>query len=224
MFDSHVGVLLEQAVSLVNTLTDGEAHGRPYTAPRGEALPGAVDAAVSHSAASLPRDIDDAQAAYLVGAATRMREVFRAVQDDRLDDAAATVNALLCDTGARPRLDRGEDEPWQVHFHGAGDSFAAGSSASCATAHGQRERGGRGRRPCRAARRVPGRPLRPRVRRHLTQRHPSVLFHRLPEPYESGCLPRPQGSRMSGYPRSARGARCGAEDDAAGPRTVRSAM
>ncbi|MFF4319383.1 CGNR zinc finger domain-containing protein [Streptomyces sp. NPDC001568] len=134
MFDSHVGVLLEQAVSLVNTLTDGEAHGRPYAAPRGEALPGAVDAAVSHTAASLPRDIDDAQAQYLLGAATRMREVFRAVQDDRLDDAAATVNALLRDTGARPRLDRGEDEPWQVHFHGAGDSFAAGSSASCATA------------------------------------------------------------------------------------------
>ncbi|MFD3873234.1 CGNR zinc finger domain-containing protein [Streptomyces sp. NPDC058623] len=134
MFDSHVGVLLEQAVSLVNMLTDGEAHGRPYTAPRGAALPAAVDAAVSTTAASLPREIDDAQAEYLVGAATRMREVFRAVQDDRLDDAAATVNALLRDTGARPRLDRGEDEPWQVHFHGAGDSFAAGSSASCATA------------------------------------------------------------------------------------------
>ncbi|MEU9031089.1 CGNR zinc finger domain-containing protein [Streptomyces sp. NPDC048383] len=134
MFDSHVGVLLEQAVSLVNTLTDGEAHGRPYIAPRGAALPAAVDAAVSRTAASLPREINDAQAEYLVGAATRMREVFRAVQDDRLDDAAATVNALLRDTGARPRLDRGEDEPWQVHFHGAGDSFAAGSSASCATA------------------------------------------------------------------------------------------
>ncbi|MDX2395621.1 MULTISPECIES: CGNR zinc finger domain-containing protein [unclassified Streptomyces] len=134
MFDSHVGVLLEQAVSLVNTLTDGEAHGRPYTAPRGEELPGAIDTAISHTAASLPREIDAAQAEYLVDTATRMREVFRAVDDGRLDDAAAAVNALLRDTGARPRLDRRGDEPWQMHFHGAGDSFAAGSSASCATA------------------------------------------------------------------------------------------
>ncbi|MFF3013239.1 CGNR zinc finger domain-containing protein [Streptomyces sp. NPDC057939] len=82
----------------------------------------------------MPRDVDAAQAVYLVHTATRMREVFRAVQDGRPDDAAATVNALLRDTGARPRLDRREDEPWQMHFHGAGDSFAAGSSASCATA------------------------------------------------------------------------------------------
>ncbi|MET9604890.1 CGNR zinc finger domain-containing protein [Streptomyces sp. NPDC006512] len=134
MFDSHAVVLLDHAVSLVNALTDGEARGRPYAAPRGAELPRAVDAAVSHTAASLPRDIDDAQAAYLVGTARRMREVFRAMQDGRLDDAAAAVNGLLHDTGARPRLDRGADGPWQMHFHGPDDSFAAGTSASCATA------------------------------------------------------------------------------------------
>ncbi|WP_329193802.1 MULTISPECIES: CGNR zinc finger domain-containing protein [unclassified Streptomyces] len=134
MFDSHVAVLLEQAVSLVNTLTDGESRGRPYAAPRGAELPQAIDAAVSRHAASLPRDIDSAQAQYMAEAAGRMREVFRAMQDAEPDAAARAVNALLRDTAARPRLDRAEGGPWQVHFHGANDSFAAGCSASCATA------------------------------------------------------------------------------------------
>lgn len=134
MFDSHVAVLLDQAVSLVNTLTDGQARGRPYTAPHGAELAEAIDAAIPRTAASLPRDIDTEQAAYLAGTARRMREVFQAMQDGRTDAAAETVNALLRDTAARPRLDRTGDAPWQMHFHGADDSFAAGCSASCATA------------------------------------------------------------------------------------------
>ncbi|MFI1170527.1 CGNR zinc finger domain-containing protein [Streptomyces melanogenes] len=134
MFDSHVAVLLDQAVSLVNTLTDGQARGRPYAAPHGAELADAIDAAIPRTAASLPRAIDTEQAAYLAGTARRMREVFQAMQDGRTDTAAETVNSLLRDTGARPRLDRTGDEPWQMHFHGANDSFAAGCSASCATA------------------------------------------------------------------------------------------
>ncbi|WP_101391550.1 CGNR zinc finger domain-containing protein [Streptomyces sp. TLI_146] len=134
MFDSHVAVLLDQAVSLVNTLTDGQARGRPYAAPHGAELADAIDAAVPRTAGSLPRAIDTEQAAYLAGTARRMREVFEAMQDGRTDTAAETVNALLRDTGARPRLDRTGGEPWQMHFHGADDSFAAGCSASCATA------------------------------------------------------------------------------------------
>lgn len=134
MFDSHVAVLLDQAVSLVNTLTDGEARGRPYAAPSGAELADAIDAAVSRTAASLPRDLDTEQAAYLAGTARRMREVFQAMQDGETDVAAETVNALLRDTAARPRLDRTGGEPWQLHFHGADDSFAAGCGASCATA------------------------------------------------------------------------------------------
>ncbi|MGW5861701.1 CGNR zinc finger domain-containing protein [Streptomyces sp. NPDC055239] len=132
MFDSHVTVLLDQAVSLVNALTDGEAHGRAYTAPRGAELTGAIDAAVPHGA--LPRTIDAVQAEHLTATARCMREVFQAVQDGRTDAAAAAVNDLLRDTSARPRLDRAGNEPWQLHFHGANDSFAAGVSASSATA------------------------------------------------------------------------------------------
>ncbi|MFF4647632.1 CGNR zinc finger domain-containing protein [Streptomyces sp. NPDC001389] len=139
MFDSHVALLLDHAAALVNALTDGEARGRPYAAPRGAELPSAVDTAVSHSAGSLPRAIDAAQAEYLAATARSMREVFEAVQDDRPDDAATTVNRLLRDSGARPRLDRtadgggGGEAPWQLHFHGADDSFAADHSAACAT-------------------------------------------------------------------------------------------
>ncbi|MCA6091820.1 CGNR zinc finger domain-containing protein [Streptomyces sp. SCA3-4] len=134
MFDSHIAMLLDQAVALVNTLTDGTARGRPYAAPCGTGLRAAVDAAIPRTASSLPRDIDDEQAAYLAGAARRMRDVFQAMQDGRLDAAAAAVNDLLRDTDARPRLDRGAGESWQLHFHGPDDSFAAGSSAACATA------------------------------------------------------------------------------------------
>ncbi|ATZ27699.1 CGNR zinc finger [Streptomyces lavendulae subsp. lavendulae] len=134
MFDSHVAVLLEQAVALVNALTDGEARGRPYTAPRGAELADAIEAAVPRAAASLPRAVDAAQAEYFVAAAGRMREVFRAMQDGEVDAAAVTVNDLLRDTGARPRLDRSAGEPWQMHFHGPDDSFAAGVNAAGATA------------------------------------------------------------------------------------------
>ncbi|MFH8369853.1 CGNR zinc finger domain-containing protein [Streptomyces sp. NPDC018031] len=135
MFDSHVAVLLDQAVSLVNTLTDGEAHGRGYTAPRGADLVGAIDAAVPPTAgAALPRRVDTAQAKRLAGTARCLRRVFQAVQDGHLDTAAEAVNGLLRDTGARPRLAPAEDTPWRLHFHGADDSFAAGVGAGCATA------------------------------------------------------------------------------------------
>ncbi|GAA2775477.1 hypothetical protein GCM10019017_20370 [Streptomyces showdoensis] len=134
MFDSHVAVLLDQAVALVNTLTDGEARGRDYPAPSGAGLAEAVEAAVPRASSSLPRTMDAAEADYLVSAAERMRAVFQAVQDGDLDAAAATVNGLLLDSGARPHLDRRGDGPWQLHFHGGDESFAAGSTAACATA------------------------------------------------------------------------------------------
>ncbi|MGW7172541.1 CGNR zinc finger domain-containing protein [Streptomyces xanthophaeus] len=135
MFDSHVALLLEQAVSLVNALTDGEARGRTYTAPRGSDLPDAVDAALPPTGAdALRRDTATGQAELLAQAARSMREVFRAVQDGRMDAAAEAVNGLLRDTAARPRLDRTAGESWQLHFHGADDSFAAGVGAGCATA------------------------------------------------------------------------------------------
>ncbi|MEO3798349.1 CGNR zinc finger domain-containing protein [Nonomuraea sp. B10E15] len=124
-----MAILLDTAVSLVNALTDGEDGGRPYVAPKGEALPSAIDAA-------LPGDVTASmeEALYLAGTALKVRRVFEAMHTDRDDEAAALVNALVISTGARPQLDRAPGEPWQVHFHGADDTLAVGWSAGIASA------------------------------------------------------------------------------------------
>lgn len=132
MFDGHVLTLLDAAVSLVNVLTDGSRQGRPYTAPIGDQLPQAVHGALPLAAARTT--VESAHAAYLAHTAQQLRAVFDAVGHDRPDQAAELVNALLRTTGARPQLDRVDDEPWQVHFHGAEDTLAVGWSAGCATA------------------------------------------------------------------------------------------
>ncbi|QIY67726.2 CGNR zinc finger domain-containing protein [Streptomyces sp. RPA4-2] len=132
MFDGHVVTLLDVAVSLVNVLTDGARQGRPYTAPRGDRLPGAVHDALPPAPGRAA--VEPEHATYLAQTAERMREVFDAVDAGRTDRAAELVNALLRTTGARPQLDRVDGEPWQVHFHGADDSLSVGWSAGCATA------------------------------------------------------------------------------------------
>jgi predicted RNA-binding Zn ribbon-like protein len=132
LYDSHMAVVLDAAVAFVNVLTDGEARGKAYVAPTDVALPAAVgDTLVQLSARRVTVDGD--AAAHLAETAHRMREVFEAVTDGRIDDAAAVVNALLAANGARPQLDRVDGEPWQVHFHGADDSIGVGWSAGCAT-------------------------------------------------------------------------------------------
>ncbi|MFW6690687.1 CGNR zinc finger domain-containing protein [Streptomyces sp. MAR4 CNX-425] len=129
MFDSHVATLLDVSAALVNTLTDGSARGRPYTAPRDGDLPAAV-------AAALPGEVrvEPAAAVSLTRTAEQLRAVFEAVAEGHLDTAADRLNSLLRSTGARPQLDRVPGEPWQVHFHGADDTLAVGWSAGCATA------------------------------------------------------------------------------------------
>jgi len=65
--------------------------------------------------------------------AGEIRAVFDAVAAGRTDAAASLVNDMLARTGARPRLDRHDGEPWHLHFHGAEDSLVTGWSAGCAT-------------------------------------------------------------------------------------------
>jgi predicted RNA-binding Zn ribbon-like protein len=134
LFDSHVELLLDAAVSFVNDLTDGERRGRPFTAPRDGELPAAATRAVPATARKLPEALPAEDAEHLAHAARVMRGVFEAMEDGRADDAAGAVNRLLRETGARPQLDRVPGEPWAVHFHGADDSFAIGWTAGCATA------------------------------------------------------------------------------------------
>lgn len=139
LFDSHIELLLDTAVSLVNELTDGERRGKPYTAPQGEELLAAAAAALPARARDnalrpVPAVLPPESAYVLAGAAQAMRGVFQAMHDARVDAAAAIVNRMLRETGARPQLDRAAGEPWQVHFHGADDTYGVGWSAGCATA------------------------------------------------------------------------------------------
>lgn len=135
LFDSHVELLLDAAVSFVNELTDGERRGRPFAAPTGELLRTAAAAAIPAGAqAPRPAELPVESAQHLAYAARVMRGVFEAMEQDRVDDAAAAVNRLLLETGARPQLDRVPGEPWQVHFHGSDDTYGVGWTAGCATA------------------------------------------------------------------------------------------
>ena len=120
------------AVGLVNALTAGEAHGRPYLPPAGDDLPAAVTAVLR---AASPRygAVPAGDARELRAVATEFRAVFEAVARDDVDAAALQVNGLLGRTGARPSLDRHDGEGWHLHFHGARDGLANGWAAGCAT-------------------------------------------------------------------------------------------
>src|SRR5262245_57599219 len=120
------------AVRLVNALTAGEAHGRPYAPPEGRARPAAVTAALRAGRRDT-REVSPDEAAGFATVAEGLRAVFDAMAADRTDAAARLVNDMLAATGARPHLDRHDGEPWHLHFHGAEDSLVTGWAAGCAT-------------------------------------------------------------------------------------------
>jgi predicted RNA-binding Zn ribbon-like protein len=131
-FTSHLDAVVTVAVELANTLTPGEARGRPYLPPEGSALPAAVTGALRAGRADT-RLVTPAEAAELRAIATALRAVFDAMADGRTDTAADLVNEMLARTGARPHLDRHDGEPWHLHFHAAEDSLVTGWAAGCAT-------------------------------------------------------------------------------------------
>jgi predicted RNA-binding Zn ribbon-like protein len=131
-FSSHVDAVVTVAVRLVNVLTPGEAHGRSYLPPDGAALAALATGALRVGRADT-RDITPDEAAELGDFAWALRLVFDDVAAGRLDQAAGQVNGLLAETGARPMLDKHDDEPWHLHFHGSTDSLVTGWAAGCAT-------------------------------------------------------------------------------------------
>ena len=131
-FNSHVDAVITVAVSLVNTLTPGQAHGRDFQPPTGASRAAAVTAAL-RTGQPAARPVTAEAAADLAGTAADLRAVFDAVGRGDLDAAARQVNALLAGTGAHPQLDRHDGEPWHLHFHGRTDSVAQGWAAGCAT-------------------------------------------------------------------------------------------
>jgi len=131
-FTSHLDAVVTVAVRLANALTPGEAHGRPYQLPEGDGLPAAVTAALRAGRPDT-RLVSPGEAAAFLAVAASLRAVFEAVADGRTDAAAGLVNEMLARTGARPRLDRHDGEPWHLHFHGAEESLVTGWAAGCAT-------------------------------------------------------------------------------------------
>ncbi|MGZ4654947.1 CGNR zinc finger domain-containing protein [Oryzihumus sp.] len=132
-FGSHVLNLLDVCVRLVNGLTGGASGGVPVEEPRGVGRRAAVVEALSGGGRITPT-VSAPAAEQLAATARRLRVVFEAVDGGQADAAAAEVNALLSDTGARPQLDRRDGQGWHLHFHGADDSLALGWSAGCAAA------------------------------------------------------------------------------------------
>ena len=131
-FTSHADAVVAVAVELVNALTPGEAYGRPHEPPDDRALPDAVTAALSAGRGEVRR-VSPGEAAGFRPVAAAIRAVFDAAAAGRTDAAAGLVNDMLDGTGARPRLERHDGEPWHLHFHGAEDSLVTGWAAGCAT-------------------------------------------------------------------------------------------
>ncbi|WP_214414559.1 CGNR zinc finger domain-containing protein [Sphaerisporangium fuscum] len=131
-FNSHSDTVVAVAAALVNALTAGEAHGRPYAVPEGPRRRALVTEALRLSR-PLAREVTDDEAEEAAAVAAELRAVFQAVDRGDVDGAAARVNDLLERTDARPHLERHDGEPWHLHFHGRGESWADRWAAPCAT-------------------------------------------------------------------------------------------
>jgi predicted RNA-binding Zn ribbon-like protein len=131
-FDSHTSDVVEWAVAVVNNVTPGERHGRPFPAPEGEALTAAVrDALPPARTADLPRASD---AAELAAWAVRLRQVVAKVDGGDMDTACTDLNAIMREANAIPTLARHDGEPWHLHFHSVEATWAVSWAASMATA------------------------------------------------------------------------------------------
>jgi predicted RNA-binding Zn ribbon-like protein len=131
-FNSHTDAVLAVAVALVNVLTPGCAHGRPYQPPSGDQRAGAARDALNADGATRERPVSVAEADELAGVAAELRQIFELVADHDADRAATGVNRLLARTGAHPYLEKHDQEPWHLHFHGTDDALATGWAAGCA--------------------------------------------------------------------------------------------
>ena len=131
-FTSHTDAVVAVAVELVNALTPGEAYGRPHEPPDDRALPAAVTEALSAGRSEVRR-VSPGEAAGFRPVAAAIRAVFDAAAAGRTDAAAGLVNDMLDGTGARPRLERHDGEPWHLHFHGRAETVVADWAAGCAT-------------------------------------------------------------------------------------------
>ena len=131
-FNSHTDRVVAVAVSLVNTLTAGEARGHGYAPPAGPDLCRAATAVLRAASPRTP-ELSGPETAQLSELAAQLRVVFAGVAAGDVDAAAHQVNDLIATAGAHPWLDRHDGEPWHLHYRGAQDSLVTGWAAGCAS-------------------------------------------------------------------------------------------
>jgi predicted RNA-binding Zn ribbon-like protein len=134
LFDSHVAVLLETTVSLVNRLTAGLDGGHEVDLPGDErALRGAVRDGVNAQGYDVSlRSVSPGDARLILRTVEEARRVIEDIDRGDLATAARRTNVLLRRTGARPLLDTHGPGVWNLHFHGPDDTFGVGWSAGIA--------------------------------------------------------------------------------------------
>lgn len=123
--------VVEYAVRLINDVTPGERHGRPFPAPEGDELTSAVRGAVPPSRTpDLPAPPDAEELAAWAG---RLRHVVELADGGDVDAACTELNAVMRETNAVPTLARHDGQPWHLHFHSADASWAVSWAAPMAT-------------------------------------------------------------------------------------------
>lgn len=130
LFNSHVAIVLQAAVLLVNNTTPGHVGTDRVTPLSGDPLRRAVRDSIAREDYE-PR-VSHETAGALAAIALEVREVFEATARGDIDQAAAQVNRMLGETGARPQLDFTDGGGWNLHFHGPDDSVAHGWAAGLA--------------------------------------------------------------------------------------------
>jgi len=126
-FDSHVSVVTDVACRLVNALTPGFDGVRAIDPePTATTVRGLLERLDYE-----PR-VTTADARQFAELARRIRTVFVSADSGDPAAAVATVNELLAETGARPRLDAARGGGWAMHFHARDPGLVVGWGAGIA--------------------------------------------------------------------------------------------
>lgn len=132
-FGSHVDGIVAVSAALVNVATPGERQGRPYSLPSPGELADAVGEALALGTRAATPPVANRVRPY-VEIATAARPVFVHMERGEADAAARAVNRLLARYLPTPTLERHDDEPWHLHFHGPHGSDPSGWGGAVAVA------------------------------------------------------------------------------------------
>lgn len=121
--------MVATTVAAINVVTPGNARGRTYTPPAGDALVTEIIAALG----PVRRTPGVAEVGELAKYLDGLREIF-ALRAGDLDAACRQCNELLAVTGAIPQLSRHDGEAWHLHYHAKDAAWAVGAASSMATA------------------------------------------------------------------------------------------